>query len=1056
MIVISLLGLGIIAWIRIPLEFAPKLDFPYLGVYVPYAGATPEQVENEIAIPAEGEFRTLSNLQRIVTNSDGNGCWVGMMFDWGTDMSAAASDVRDRMERLKLELPQDVDRLYLRRWSMNAMPVLAVGLFSDEDSSDFANKVQTLLEARLMRIDGVAEVAIFGSRPEKEVLIEFDQNALRSLNLSLYELVSMLQSSNLNFSVGELTEGPTKYLVRISNELRRPEEIAQLPLGNGLRIEDVAKVGYREREQDWYYAIESQGGAFVVVRKESEANTVDVCRAVRKELDAVMASPEFEGAEKFVFFDQSTMIVSSLSALLDAGRYGGLMALIVLFLFLRRFRPTTVVAFTIPASLVVAVIVMFFSGMTLNIGTMTSLIIGVGMLVDNSIVVIENIYRYRQLGYNPVDAARRGASEVGLAITAATATTVVVFVPVFYLEGGEMSVYMRQFAVPVGVALFSSLVLALTVIPLAASRMKERHELWIVQRFQALRSRLLRQRVRNGESGAGRAGLWDRLRNTHPIQKSMDAYIRFLGLAMRWRVAALLVLVGVVVLTAVVPFRRVSVNKLPELDKRYVVLDVTLEQNFDITMAREVFLQLQDLIDQQRGELGVKNVFLRCRPWGGTIEVYLDKPEDLKPGQEIRYTTRQVADILAQRISRRLPGGEIEYTAEVGDSQTQSEDKGGISLRLRGDDRKILMDYAERFKELLAQVPNVSDVTTDIEQDSEEIQLAVDEDLAARAGISPLTIARTVDFALRGARLPYIKQGGKEVQVWAQFREEDRKSKANLENVTVLGATGRLVPLNELVSTAKDRTAATIRREDGKNVITISAKTGGDDFRGILRNVDRLIGSFNLPRGYSIARGEEMEELAKTLANMVTALLLSVILVFIVMGALFESLLLPLSILTTIPLAFIGVYWTLYLTGTPIDTIAYIGFILMVGVVVNNGIVIVDHINYLRRQTGLGRHEAILQAGRDRFRPVMMTALTTILGALPLALGGGVGSAVSFSSLGRTLMGGLGAGTILTLIVVPLFYTFVDDFQQWAMHFLANILSLGRHFAPSTGKKALD
>jgi HAE1 family hydrophobic/amphiphilic exporter-1 len=364
-------------------------------------------------------------------------------------------------------------------------------------------------------------------------------------------------------------------------------------------------------------------------------------------------------------------------------------------------------------------------------------------------------------------------------------------------------------------------------------------------------------------------------------------------------------------------------------------------------------------------------------------------------------------------------------------------------MRMRGDDLERLKQYAGRFATLVGTLPDVTEATTELEQAREEIQLEIDENLAGQAGISPMVIAQTVDFALRGTKLSYLKKGGREVPITASFRHEDKEDMGDLDNVAMQGRTGRLVPLSQLVNKQKADTPQRIDRVDGKNVVRITASTFSKDLAGVKRDLAQLASTFDLPRGYDIQMGEELTELETSTRSFFQALVLALILIYVVMGALFESYLLPLSILTSVPLAFIGVYWSMYITGTPMDAVALIGAILMCGIVVNNGIVIVDHINQLRKR-GMDREQAILEGGHHRFRPVLMTALTTILGCVPLAMGGTQVGEVAFNSLGRALIGGLTTGTFLTLFLVPVSYSLVDDLQEWFVDYVSDLVELRR------------
>jgi HAE1 family hydrophobic/amphiphilic exporter-1 len=1031
MLVATGLGIGLISWWRLPVEFIPKLDVPFIGVFIPYPNATPAEVEREIAIPAEGEFRTVSDLKRITTDSDADGCFVRLQFEWESDMDLAGSEVRDRMERLKLKLPADVERMVIRRFNSSTMPIMAFALYRAGDEEELAHRVRTLLRPRLLRIEGVADVQIFGQE-ERQVVIEFDQEALRRHNIALYEVVSTLQASSLNVTVGELAEGRMKYYVRALGEFTQPTQMGELVVGpNALRLKDVARVTYKVREENEKYSIDRQGGIFVLVMKESEANTVSTCQFVKDELERTKLDPDFSGMKSLMFLDQSKIITSAINGLMDSGKLGAGLAVIVLFLFLKRILPTVVTAVAIPSSLTIAFAYMYFTGMTLNIVTMASMIIGVGMLVDNAIVVIENIYRHGQLGLGPIERSRVGATEVGLAVTASTATTVVVFLPMLYLQGGEMSIYMRQFAAPVTVSMIASLLMALTVIPLATAHMHRPRFLdWrLVRSFTAPRARRIARRRRHPKRGL--------LSRFHPFAGLLHVYRFSLDWTIHRRPAALLIVAALCAATYFIPFQRVGTQQMPTIDTREIDIEVKLDQNFDMDMAGAMFATLQGVIDQRRKALGVKNVFTQYTPSGGSLEIYLAQPEDLPDGAKFPYTTDEVLDILWQTLPKRIPGVDLRFSV----GRAGDENSGSISLMMRGDDVDTLERYAQEFKARLRTVPDIADVETSTERAKSEVRIRIDEGLAEEAGVSPMVVARTVDFALRGIRLPYMKKEGREIPVWAQFREEDRKTRANLENVSVLGANGELIPLNRLVRLEKGESPQAINRVNGKNVVTINARVTGQDYAKVRAEIDARIAAFDMPLGYSIDLGDELEELSVNTSNFVTSLILSIILIYIVMGALFESYLLPLSILTCVPLAFMGVYWSMFILQTSMDTVSFIGCILMIGVVVNNGILIVDHINQLRKQ-GLNRRDAILEGGHDRLRPVMMTALTTILGCVPLAFGGDVGGEVSFQSLGRALIGGMTTGTFLTLMVVPLFYTLIDDTHIWFMHYLADLKSL--------------
>ncbi|HNT87652.1 MAG TPA: efflux RND transporter permease subunit, partial [Candidatus Hydrogenedentes bacterium] len=633
------------------------------------------------------------------------------------------------------------------------------------------------------------------------------------------------------------------------------------------------------------------------------------------------------------------------------------------------------------------------------------------------------ILRHRQLGHSLIESAKRGASEVGLAVSASTTTTLVVFVPMFFMEAGRMSVFMKELAIPLAVSLLGSLLIALTLAPLTMSRMKERGA--------PLRERLHLLR----EQGGGGSGII----HFRMFQGILHLYGYVLNAALHRRFAAFVLLAAVLVLTYRVPFTNMEMQEMPRLDTREVDIRVEFDQNFDENMATDVFNRLENELDRRRDLLGIKNVFKFYNASGGKFEVYLYTSDDGPEWDSPLYSTNDVMDILSRQFPRFMPG--VELTFSIADAERAESDE-SVAVQFRGDNSARLQRYAEAFRTYMEQIDGLKDVKTDVEKSSQEMQLRIDGDIAERAGVSPLVVAQTVDAALRGARLPYMKQGGREIPVWAQFQEENRKSKENLDNIIVIGEGGRPMPVNQLVNYSKALSPSSIHRYNGKNTVMVSATATVERLNRIKYELTRLARMFDLPAGYTIELSEHLAELESNWFSFTTSLLMAVVLVYLVMASLFESYVLPLSILFTVPLSFIGVLWLFFLTGTPFDVVTLIGCILMVGLIVNNGIVIVDHINQLRLR-GLDRTAAILQGGRDRFRPVMMTAITTILGCLPLALttsGGGV----TFQGLGRAVVGGMTVGTILTLVIVPVVYSVLDDLTAWLRAFLAGLVRRSR------------
>lgn len=1028
MLAITMLGLGVISWYRLPLNFLPRAESPFMVCVFPYPGAAPSQVEQQVAIPVEGEFRTISGMTRLRTNSTDSTCWVEMNFSLETDLNLVSAEIRDRIERLKLVLPKEVEKVQLRRFNVDAVPVMAVGMFSRGDREEFAHKVRTIVEPRLRRLDGVASIQIHSPTQPREVLIEFEQDTLSSLNLSMPEIIQYLQGGAMTISLGELTDNDMRYIVRYEGEYRTLDAIASLPIGKqGLHLRDVATVRFSAREKSLRATMDGDDGLVIFITKESQANTVETCKAVREELDKLLLTPAFNDARVLALFDQSEFIVKALNNLFLQGLYGSLMAIGVLFVFMHRLLPTALVAFAIPSSLVFSLVYMFFAGMSLNIITMVSMIVAVGMLVDNAIVIVENILRHRSLGLSIREAAIKGPQEVSLAIVASTVTTWVVFLPMFYMQAGQMSVFMEQLGEPLIAALGGSLLGALTLIPL------------LMVGVEFIERKLKRKKAKTRQSAFMQ---WP----AKIVDRCVDIYGVVLRHSLRQRFIIILVVILVVIFTAVFPMKSVGMRTLPKLDMREVTVDISLARNFGMDKATDLFKQFEAQIDTLREDLGVKYVLSYHGPTGGAINVYLYTEDDGPLGENPAFSTAEVLDILSAKLPSKLPGAQINFTSSnLEDPNSES----GVRILLRGDDSAVLAQYARTIGDAMTSIESLRNISVNVDTSQQEVQVLIDAPRARTAGVTPMIIAQTVDAALRGVRMPFLKQEGREIPVWAQFREEDRRSQANLENIALQGLNEQLTPLSHLTNFAKAPAPRSIRRLDGKNVLNVSAKTDSDNLMDVKAELKAMLDNIDLPPMYSYSFGDEFNELEDNLLNFSLSMTMAVILVYLVMCALFESLILPFTIMTTVPLALVGAIWLLFLTNTPFDSISLIGCILMAGVIVNNGIVIVDHMRNTCKEFD-HRDDGIVKAGKDRFKPVLMTAITTILGLVPVAIAT-TGGASTFAGLGRTLIGGLTVGTVLTLVIVPIFYGLLDDLSIWFRNFLASV-----KMAPLTGEETQE
>jgi HAE1 family hydrophobic/amphiphilic exporter-1 len=903
------------------------------------------------------------------------------------DMDYAYLEVKDRLDRLQEQLPRESQEYSIWRFSSADMEILFLSFTWDGPAEELFEIVEERVKPRLQRIAGVGSVAVWGHEPQK-VFIDLDQDLLKAHRISLYDLVLSLERNNFNLASGEVRQGRTRYLVRSTNEYRNLEDLKNVRVNQeGLRLRDVARVRYGYPEKTAITRMNGKGAVLAGIKKESNANTVEVCEAVKEELDRLLALPAYARLDGSIVFDQSRFIRNSFRDLRNAGLWGGFFAIFVLYFFLRRVFATAIVAVAIPISLMVAVTVMFFCGTTLNVISMVGLMLGVGMLVDNSIVVSENIYRLREGGMDGKEASRRGSRDVAMAILASTLTTIIVFLPLVFMDLGVMKVYTQEVGTAISLSLLASLFVALTFIPLIASRLpKERTK----------RSRFLHALI----VGYGRRLQW--------------------VLRHRSQVSCLLLIL--IVLTILVPVKKVAQKGESAGDVRRVMVELRVKGVQERERLLEPIKEIEDVLSKNREDLDIEHILSRCDTMGGRTQVHIFLREDERAHVKTEEARRRILAVLPAipDVEYRMP----EHGGPSGGSQDE------VGVLVRGEDPKRLDEIVREVMDRLEGIDGVLQVDSDRTPGMDEIRVNVDRSLAKKHRVSPMVAAQTIAFGLRGYALKKMKTEDREMDVQIQLEEEDREDVSKLKDLQLLTEEGKLIPISVVARFVESPGQQVIRRSEGKRTVTVRAQTSGQALGILKKEIEQALASVRLPPGYSAELGKGMMDLEKTKKAFQGALLLSVLLIYFLLGGLFESYTHPFTILVSVPLALIGSYWVMYLTSSALDVAAFIGLILMVGIVVNNAIVIVDHMNRMRR-SGRDREEAILQAGQDRIRPVLMTAATTILGLLPLAFGGsGIGGVVMFAPLGKAVMGGLALATLLTLFVVPVFYTYVEDFGQ--------------------------
>ncbi|MCP3980594.1 MAG: efflux RND transporter permease subunit [bacterium] len=1001
------LVVGAIAASRIPVELIPRgFEDPFLSVRVPWDDAPSQEVLDKVILPLEEEMSTVRGIKNMFTLSRTGFGFVWLPFKHGTDMDVAYREVRDRVERAKARFPSDIDRAYVQKHDPSGFPVYVMGVAIDESAADHYNLIHDNIVMRLERVDGVASVEVDGLL-EKEILIEIDREKAASAGLNLFELAQTLNGDNFTLSSGNVRDGSRKLMLRSMAKYSSLEELQNRLVSESVRLGDVARISYEQPEKDFRVRAMSKPAVAVVVLKEGDANIRDVSMAVKETVEGFKDDPRLSQLETVTLFSQGDVIDESLSTLLNSGMIGGMLAGVVLMFFLRRFRLTLILALSIPLSMVIGLTAMYFFGETLNLLTLLGLMICVGLLVDNSVVVAENIHRLHRAGMERRDACIHGAGEVGLAITMSTLTTIVVFLPVA-LADGPGQFFMLRLALPVCVSVAGSLLVALVFIPLAVY-------LTLSENAEEDKTSTPVRRVHGRLTGFLRWGY------DTTFGRINRAYNRLLSFFVVRRVELVLAIIGVFVITAATAMKEVTFVEVQQEERGGFGFEIELAQNTTLEEAEEWFLEAEKVVEAKQEELGLEGWFLFHRKTHGELQGWFTTPRssDVSPSE----ATEAVRNALPKKAGLKL--------IVMGDQEAgeEKEDKSIHTVIINGEDAELLDDIKESLEDVFVRVDGVLGLKGRNEPLPSELALVVDRDRTQHYGVNPQVVAGVVGLALRGTALPKFYRDGKEIPVRIRFQEEDRESLTELADFMVPTNDGEFLPVSALTDTKFIDPPGSIFRRNKRmaRAITLELEEGKEE--ETRTRLALLTAGIDLPEGLSFGEGGSRQAFNEDLKVMRNALILSIVFIFLLMGFLFESFSLPFSIILTIPLSILGVYWIHFVMGFDIDFLGVVAMVLLVGVVVNNGIVLIDYVNRLREQ-GQSRRDAVLTATDRRFRPIMMTAITTIGGLIPLAFAGANSIGLSYTSFALTLIGGMTTATLLTLLVVPVFYSLFDDLRE--------------------------
>jgi HAE1 family hydrophobic/amphiphilic exporter-1 len=1041
MFMVAIVLFGMVSLSRLKLNLLPDISYPTLTVRTELTGAAPAEVENLITKPIEEAVGVVRNVRIVRSVSRSGQSDVTIEFLWGTDMDIAGVDVREKLDILML--PLEANRPMLLRFDPSSEPIVRLGLLYEEDAGEASSearlktlrrlaedRIKTDLEAQ----EGTAAVKVSGGL-EDEIQIRVDQQKLSQLRLSIDQIAERIRAENVNLSGGRLEEGDQRFLVRTLNEFQSVDEFRDAIVGyvggTPVHLRDVATVerGYKERE-----AITRVGGRESVelaVYKEGDANTVQVAGRVERRLDRLRNELEKDGIELVKIYDQSTFISSAVNDVRTAAVLGGVIAILVLYGFLRDARATTIVGIAIPVSVIGTFLLMYVNEISLNIMSLGGIALAVGMLVDNSIVVLENIVRKKEQGEGIVEAARNGTTEVGAAVVAATLTTIAVFFPMVFIKGIAGQLFQDQ-ALTVTFALVFSLIVALTLIPMLAS---------------------LGARSRYDDGGDGRPAGW--------FTRAVAFVIRMLGFVfaalrklfwlilwvptwllqrlygaiaavypglLRWSLnhrTAVVIAAVVIFLGTMSLIPRLGTELIPQFSQGEFDVDLRLAPGATLAetdRAIQVAQQATGTIDAVKLNYSVAGTGNRldANPVDagdntGTLSV------QMAPGAS-RAAENQAMAAMREQLSR-LPGVQYEFSRPALLSFASP-----LQIEIAGYDLDALAVVSNAVVEQMTASDRFSDIRTTVERGNPEIQIVFDQDRAAKLGLAVRDIANRVVANVRGELATRYTWRDKKIDVLVRSVDTRASSIDEIRRLIVNPTSDRPVTLDAVADVVVSQGPAEIRRIAQERVAIISANLAYGDLGAAAAEAGSILSRTPLPNGVTAIVSGQSEEMQESFDSMKFALILAVFLVYLVMASQFESLIHPFVILFTIPLALVGAVLALFITGTTVNIVALIGVIMLAGIVVNNAIVLVDLINQLRAQ-GSERLDAIIEAGTARLRPILMTSLTTALGLLPMAMGFGEGSEVR-TPMAITVIGGLIVSTLLTLVVIPVVYSLLDR-KRW-------------------------
>jgi HAE1 family hydrophobic/amphiphilic exporter-1 len=997
--------LGWISFTRLPVDLMPDVSFPSITVRVSYSGVGPLEMEELVTRPLEQALSATSGVERIESTSSEGSSRVSLNFAWGTDLNEAADDVRNRLDRIRGRLPEEADAPVLFKFDASASPIMSVGVEGDYDPVRLREIGEQILSPRLERVPGVAAVTVDGGL-RRQIHVELSKEKITALNLPVDRISTLLRTENQNIPLGEIDEGDRTYLVRSQGQFESLDEIRNLVVmtraGVPVYLKDIAAVTDSTEDFRSFTRINGRPGVRMRITKQSGQNTVQIADAVRVESERI--NREVPGITLTVLDDSSRFISRSIHAVQEHAIVGGVLVMLIIFVFLRDIRATFIIFTSIPVSVIGTFALLYFNGYTLNTMTFGGLALGIGMIVDASIVVIENTFRHMEHGKDRMQASIDGSEEVWSAILASTLTHIAVFVPLLFLTGVS-SILFKQLAVVVMFSLTMSLFVAVTIVPVLCSRM-----------------------LRLPKPASERSGIMATLYGfSERFLNGMDAkYSAIVHKALVHR-PTVIGLGTAAVVAAFLILPTIGFELMPQADEGEVSVTAELPVGTKVERAQDVAVRLESMLPELVPEMQEIITNAGGGFFGGSA-ARTNATLRLTPKDERDRSSEQIARDLSRQLASAIPGVIITTRASGGNNQMNrilGGNESRMSLEIRGDDLAAGARLAQQAKDLMDRTPEVRNARVSRDEGRPELAIQVDRPKAALLGLTVTDVAESISTSVGGRQAAFFRQSGNEYPIIVRLREEDRQRVDDVNDVLISSPTGQVLQAKNLMQLRSQAGPTEIQRKNQERIIRVTAEPQvalSDSLGAVQSQLSQL----QVPENFQVGFGSEAEEQERAFNQLQMMLILAVILVYAVMASQYESLRDPFIIMFSVPLSAIGVVLALKLTGTTFSLQAYIGVIMLAGIVVSNAILLVDYTNILRRRDKMPLREAVETAGRTRLRPILMTTLATILGLVPMSLGIGEGAELQ-APLARVVIGGLTASTLITLVFVPTVYTIFEE-----------------------------